>query len=656
MILGRSRYGPYEVRRRLGGGAMGEVFLAWDTHMKRPVALKVLSRERARDRSFVDRFEREARAAGALEHQNVVGVYGWGPVRGEYYIAMQFVDGNDLDHVLYTIDESRERHPRFRPLPVQIGLAVARDIALGLEHLHEHGVIHRDLKPANVMLSRTGVVKIADFGLARRVEESIHVSLRGQILGTPSHMSPEAAAGEGDLDARTDLFSLGVMAHDMFTGRRPFDGPNITAVLNAIQTREAPDLRTLNPLVPEPVSALVARLLVKDRQRRCGTAREARLVLEKSLAELGILSSTDLLREFVERPREQVRGLYEASIVAHANRGAHFEREGASRVQEAIDSYSAVLFLDPGNDQARTRFERLVRESSDGTRALPVRVPTVPPTLPPAGAGSAPASDPTPLIGMPVPLDESGMAPEGATGPDSSVGSGPLFREESPAAKDRRWRRVTMTLLGAATVALVVVVVLAVRMAAAPGATALQGASTSASSPAARVPPPVTKSPIVPAVRSEPPARDSNAAARTVTRSTRAAPRSSVPARSSPPGEARNAVVPKPVPVAPPPAVAPIVRPDSTARPLPTAEHVVPPSPSPNLPCTLFVNLTGECQSARVLIDGKRGTSENRPIVLLPNVSHTVHVSNPACGDTTFPVVLGSGERRRIRIDLSTRR
>ena len=451
------RYGSYEIRRRLGGGAMGEVFLAWDPRMGRSVALKVLGKERARDRTFVDRFVREARAAGSLEHQNVVGVYDWGTVQGEFYIAMQYVDGSDLDHVLYARDEQGVRRPRFRPLPIQVALAMARDISLGLEHLHEHGVIHRDLKPANVMLSHTGVVKITDFGLARRVDDSIHVTIGPHSLGTPSHMSPEAAAGRGDLDARADLFSMGVLAFELFSSQVPFEGDNIPAVLFAIQTQEPPELRTLNPLVPEPVAVIVHRMLAKEREKRCASAREARLVFDRALADLGVLSTADLLREFVEQPRSLVERLYVGSREEHLNRGAFLERQGTGHIQEAVDSYSLVLYIDPAHAEARSRFDRLVRESAGGTRTLPLQVPRVPPPAEQATWVVAPGGPPVPSAAAAQASPQE--VPFGALGPDASVGAGPLIAKTA-ADEGRRHlgRRLAAGFVGVLVVAVVAAV------------------------------------------------------------------------------------------------------------------------------------------------------------------------------------------------------
>lgn len=276
--LNRRILGHFRIVQEIGRGGMGEVYLAHDVKLHRPVALKLLPAAFQQDPERAWRFEREARAAAALNHPNIMTVYEVGEWEGQRFIAAEFVEGETLAQKLSN-----------GPLAVADVLRLGIQIAEALAAAHEAGIVHRDLKPANVMLRPDGTVKVLDFGLARfsqRISERDETETQtetGRILGTVAYMSPEQVRGQ-IADARSDLWSLGVVLYEILANRRPFEGDS-GEIQAAIITREPVLLRSVNPNIPAGVERLVAGLLVKDRERRQSAAEAAR--------ELKRLSSKD---------------------------------------------------------------------------------------------------------------------------------------------------------------------------------------------------------------------------------------------------------------------------------------------------------------------------------------------------------------------------
>jgi serine/threonine protein kinase/WD40 repeat protein len=243
---------PYRLGEKLGAGAMGEVYKAEDTRLKRSVALKYLPRELATDQPAKDRFLREARAAAALDHPHIGVVHdvGEGP-DGRMYIAMAYYRGKSLKEELAE-----------GPLPVEEAVKFARQIAEGLTAAHERGIVHRDIKPANVMLTEGGQAKVVDFGLARGAGDTTLTTL-GSTVGTALYMSPEQARGD-EVDPRSDIWSLGVTLFEMVSGKKPFRGGDIQAVLYAVLNEEPVELSSVASDLPPGLETVVHRCLEKD--------------------------------------------------------------------------------------------------------------------------------------------------------------------------------------------------------------------------------------------------------------------------------------------------------------------------------------------------------------------------------------------------------
>ena len=255
--------GRYQIERHLGGGGMGIVYKAHDLELGRSVALKFLPPYLATSVEAEKRFVREARAASSLDHQNIATIYEIGLTqKGSRFIAMAYYEGETLEEVL----------SRTGALSIETAVEYACQVAAGLARAHEAGIIHRDIKPANALVTERGVVKLLDFGLARVADRS-RLTQSGRRLGTVAYMSPEQAKGR-EVDARTDVWALGVLLYQMVTGTHPFEGDHEMALLQAIQHEEPVPVRERRLDVPERLASLIGKCLEKDPADRPGTVDE----------------------------------------------------------------------------------------------------------------------------------------------------------------------------------------------------------------------------------------------------------------------------------------------------------------------------------------------------------------------------------------------
>lgn len=259
----------YRIREHLGEGGAGAVYQAEDVRLGRNVALKFLSEELLEHPDALERFRREARAASALNHPNICTIYEIDESAGRPFIAMELLAGQTL----------RDRIAG-RPLDIDEILDLAIQATDALEAAHRQGIAHRDIKPANLFVTTGGQVKILDFGLAKLLPETQGLTRPGMPVGTTAYMSPEQARAE-DVDARTDLFSLGAVLHEMATGRQAFSAATPALTSDAILHQSPPSLSTVNPEVPAGLERIVTRLLEKNREQRYATAAEARADLKR---------------------------------------------------------------------------------------------------------------------------------------------------------------------------------------------------------------------------------------------------------------------------------------------------------------------------------------------------------------------------------------
>ena len=255
----------YELTHLIARGGMAQVYLAHDRLLDRPVALKVLFPELSVDLAFVERFRREAQAAANLAHPNIVQVFDWGEDQGSYFIVMEYVEGRSLSTMLR---QATRLHPTE-------AAGIAAKVAAGLAYAHRRGVVHRDVKPGNILLTASGEVKVTDFGIARAVNTEDNLTQAGSVMGTAAYFSPEQAEGL-TVDARSDLYSLGVVLFEMVTGRTPFLGESPVVVASKHVRETAPLAREVNPGVPVALEAIIAMAMAKSPSDRYQSAEDFR--------------------------------------------------------------------------------------------------------------------------------------------------------------------------------------------------------------------------------------------------------------------------------------------------------------------------------------------------------------------------------------------
>ena len=299
-----SDLGGFEILGRLGQGGMGMVFRVRQPSMDRIAVLKVLTGDAAWNESSLARFTREAQAAAAADHPNIIEVYDTGHDRGWHYIAMEYMEGGSLTDLIV----------RDGPLPPERSLAIMKQVTQGLAEAHRMGILHRDMKPSNILLNAKGRAKIADFGLAKRPDVDPCVTLHATMLGTPAYMAPEALRGE-EYDARCDLYSLGATFYQLLAGRPPFMGAT-SSELVARHLETAPEpLTEAAPETPGPLAGIVHKLLEKNPADRYQSADDLLAALEgigapdssdPGLAEPGRTAPGSLLRAVRRRPKTLV--------------------------------------------------------------------------------------------------------------------------------------------------------------------------------------------------------------------------------------------------------------------------------------------------------------------------------------------------------------
>jgi serine/threonine-protein kinase len=278
--MATNKIGHYTIVSELGRGGMGVVYKAHEESLNRYVAIKVLGEHLSEDPSFVTRFVREAQAAAALSHPNIIQIFFIGEDNGRHYFVMEYVDGQSL--LAMVRKEGRIENPRAAQYMLQA--------ANGLAAAHDKGFLHRDIKPANLMVNDRGLLKIADFGLALPQDAATRLTATGMLVGTPGYLSPEQCMGQ-QVDKRTDIYSLGVTYYELLTGTMPFQADSPLALLRKILQEEPPEITTLNQAVDDETRRIVNRMIVKDREQRYSSCHELASDLDAFLASRGARSA-----------------------------------------------------------------------------------------------------------------------------------------------------------------------------------------------------------------------------------------------------------------------------------------------------------------------------------------------------------------------------
>jgi serine/threonine protein kinase len=263
--------GRYELVEEIGRGAMGIVYKASDPFIDRMVAIKTINLNYLMDadkKDYQARFYQEAKAAGRLNHPNIVTIFDLGETNGIAFIAMELLQGKELQNLL----------ANGKRLPVEEALEIAIQVAAGLDYAHEHGVIHRDIKPSNIMVLKGGLVKIADFGIAQMAATQSQTQ-SGMVVGSPLYMSPEQICNR-PLDRRSDIFSAGTLLHRMLTGTNPFSGNSIHSLMYQIAEQEPPKAGSINSAIPPALDSIIAKCMAKNPADRYQDAKSLGCALQ----------------------------------------------------------------------------------------------------------------------------------------------------------------------------------------------------------------------------------------------------------------------------------------------------------------------------------------------------------------------------------------
>ncbi len=254
--------GRYDVKKLLGRGGMGAVFLATDSALDRSVAIKVLPPELSHDEKFVQRFEHEARTAAKLDHPNITPIFAVEGQADLHYFVMKYVTGRGLDAILDA-----------GPMPVDVVQRILWEAAVALGHAHQRGIAHRDIKPANIMIDDQGRTMLTDFGISKALESASQFTATGQVIGTPHYMSPEQAKGQ-EIDGRTDQYSLAVVGYRMLTGRLPFEDQSVHTVIYKHIFEDPPPMTSLRQDLPAELAKALHKAMAKDPDHRYATMEE----------------------------------------------------------------------------------------------------------------------------------------------------------------------------------------------------------------------------------------------------------------------------------------------------------------------------------------------------------------------------------------------
>ncbi|MGA7670343.1 MAG: protein kinase [Nitrolancea sp.] len=397
----------YRLTSRIGEGSFSETYLATDASLERQVAVKILREHYARDPRFVARFEREARAAAAVAHPNVVDIFDYGRDGDTLFITMEWVDGSDLKHLI------RDK----APLPVGEATRLIREILRGLGAIHRAGIIHRDVKPQNVLLSSDGQAKMSDFGIARGSVDS-GLTDTGMALGTAAYMAPEQASG-GNVTSAADLYSAGVILFEMLTGELPFPGDNPVQVMYRHVNEMPPRPREINSAIPAPLEMVVMRSMAKEPEDRFQSADE----MEAALGHAPSADESTRIMAAVAPParRRPVRAAGGGGGAPPRRRAAAADGSNPAWPLILVAALLIILGLgaiailaerDNNKNSSTPTAPVTVATPTSGTTPTATVAPTVAPTSTPTPEPATPTATPEP---SPTPSPTPTPTPEPAT-------------------------------------------------------------------------------------------------------------------------------------------------------------------------------------------------------------------------------------------------
>lgn len=331
---------------------MASVFKAIQLSLERPVALKIMHPHLNSNEVFIARFEKEAKRAAMLHHENIVSIIDYGCDSGEYYIAMEYIDGVNLSDML----------KKQKKMPLEITLFICQQVAEGLKYAHNLGIVHRDIKPANIMLSYDGRVLITDFGIAKATSDPT-ITSTGQIVGSPSYMSPEQAAGK-TTDDRSDLFSLGIILYEMLAGEKPFKGETYQSLVTSIMSDNPILLQTARVDVTPEIDVIIQKALNKAADSRFKNAEEFSDSIESEFAKFKITSPRKMMADYLKNPIRVTERLRTDKISDHMESALFYLTVGEGKLAEAKREFQEVLRFDRNNRNARKYISRLEAFSS----------------------------------------------------------------------------------------------------------------------------------------------------------------------------------------------------------------------------------------------------------------------------------------------------
>jgi serine/threonine protein kinase len=351
-IISSRTIANYRLTEMRGSGGMASVFKAIQLSLERAVALKIMHPHLNSNEVFIARFEKEAKRAAMLHHENIVSIIDYGCDSGEYYIAMEYIDGVNLSDML----------KKQKRMPLEITLFICQQVAEGLKYAHTLGIVHRDIKPANIMLSYDGRVLITDFGIAKATSDPT-ITSTGQIVGSPSYMSPEQAAGK-TTDDRSDLFSLGIILYEMLAGEKPFKGETYQSLVTSIMSDNPMLLQTARVDVTPEIDVIIQKALNKAADSRFKSAEEFSDSIESEFAKFKITSPRKMMAEYLKNPIRVTERLRTDKISDHMESALFYLTVGEGKLAEAKREFQEVLRFDRNNRNARKFISRLEAFSS----------------------------------------------------------------------------------------------------------------------------------------------------------------------------------------------------------------------------------------------------------------------------------------------------